>query len=388
MSIATQPREIQLFIIRHLEVRDLLKVSQTCHSLKEAACDPSLWTKLTLTNEKIKTKTEACRNHVSRCSKLRELFIVGQEENIRSDKIISVVMKAKATLKLLSIKLTSHAGLSNSSFEKIGASMSQLTHLEVNGGKLGRGGIAGLSHLKELKSLKLPGLLCGDNFVHDGLTSPMASLVDLFSKLKNLEEVELQSCAHFPSDEVVESLINNNPNLHHLDFSTDCPVEPWMGMGELTSKSLVLIADKCPQLTYIGFANQWAFNSSSITRLVTKCSKLKHVNFQNTNVDETALVVMSKSCPVLEYLNVVGCDGIHGGLERLVNLASAPNLKELHVSDWYPDSDWEFLERMKQDVPSLKIVISKEFLDEDFYGSEDDTDGCGHYYSSDDCSLM
>ena len=118
----------------------------------EVSRDPSLWTKLTLTNEKIKTRTEACRSHVSRCSKLRELFIVGQEENIRSDKIISVVMKAKATLKLLSINLASSACLSNSSFEKIGASMTQLTHLEVNGGKLGRGGIASLSRLKELKS--------------------------------------------------------------------------------------------------------------------------------------------------------------------------------------------------------------------------------------------
>ena len=391
MSIVTQPREIQLLIIRHLNVPDLLRVSKTCHSLKEAVRDPSLWTKLTLTYEKIKTKTEACRNHVSRCSKLREIIIIGQEEDIRirSDKIMSVVLKAKTSLKLLSINLASHAGLSNSSFEKIGASMTQLTHLDVNGEKLGRGGIAGLSRLKELKTLKLPGLLCGDNFVHDGLNSPMAFLVDLFGNLKKLEEVELQSCAHFPSDEVVESLVKNNPNLHHLDISTSGPVEPWMGMGELTSRSLVLIADKCPELTYIGFANQKTFSSSSITKLVSKCPKLKHVNLQNTNVSDNALAVMSKNCPYLEYLNIFGCFGItQEGLERLVNLASAPNLKQLHVSDWYADSDWEFLVRSKKDLPSLKIVIKKEFDEDDSYDSEDGA--YGHYYSSDDsdCSLM
>ena len=373
MSIVTKPREIQLLIIRHLDVPNLLRVSETCHSLKEVARDPSLWKKVTLTYMKIKTKTEACQNQVSRCSKLRELFIIGQEEDIRSDKIMSVVMKAKATLKLLSVNLASHAGLSNSSFKKIGASMTQLTHLDVNGGKLGRGGIASLSRLKELKSLKLPGFFRGDiddDFVHDGLTSPMMdSLVDLFSKLKKLEEVELQSCAHYPSDEVVESLVNNNSNLHHLDFSASDPVEQWMGMGELSSRSLILIADKCPQLTNIGFANQNTFSTSSINRLVSKCSKLKHANFQNTNVDDIALAVMSKNCPDLEYLKVSGCRGIsQGGLERLVNPASAPNLKQLYLSKRHT-----LKRRMKEDLPSLKIIIEKEFHEDD-YGDYSDYD--------------
>ena len=285
MNIVTQPREIQILIISHLNVTDLLSVSETCHSLKEAARDPSLWKNLTLTYKQIKTKTEACRNHVSRCSKVREIVVNGGREDVRiqSDKIMSVVMIAQATLKLLSINLASPACLSNSSFEKIGASMTQLIYLEVNGGKLGRGGIASLSRLKELKSLKLPDL-DGANFVQGDLTSPiMALLMDLFSKLNKLEEVELQSCTHYPSDEVVESLVNNNPNIHHLDISSSGHVMPWKGLGhELSSRSLDLIADKCPKLTHIGLAIQRSFSSSSITNLVSKCPKLRHANLKDT----------------------------------------------------------------------------------------------------------
>ena len=45
-----------------------------------------LWKKLTLSYEKIKNNNEACRNHVSRCSSLKEIFITGEETVIRSDK--------------------------------------------------------------------------------------------------------------------------------------------------------------------------------------------------------------------------------------------------------------------------------------------------------------
>ena len=94
-SIVTTPREIQLLIFGQLRVVDLVRLSETCHHLKEVARDPSLWKKMTLTYERIKNKNEACRNHVSRCSSLREIIITGEERLIRSDKIIAVLMKAR-----------------------------------------------------------------------------------------------------------------------------------------------------------------------------------------------------------------------------------------------------------------------------------------------------
>ena len=133
MSIVTAPREIQLIIFGQLKVLDLVRVSETCHRLKDVARDPSLWKKLTLTYKRIKNKTEACKSHVSRCSSLREIVITGEESAIRSNKIMTVVMKAKNTLTSINLS-PSFAGLSNSSFEKIGE-MTQLTHLAVGGGK-------------------------------------------------------------------------------------------------------------------------------------------------------------------------------------------------------------------------------------------------------------
>ena len=129
MSIVTIPREIQLLIFDQLKVSDLVKMSETCHRLKDVARDPSLWRQVTLTYQKVKNNTEACRNHVSRCSSLKEIFITGEEKSIRSDKIMAVVMKAKNTLTSINLS-PSLSGLSNSSFEKIGE-MTQLTHLAV-----------------------------------------------------------------------------------------------------------------------------------------------------------------------------------------------------------------------------------------------------------------
>ena len=84
MSIVTIPREIQLLIFGQLRVVELVRLSETCHRLKDAARDPSLWKQLTLTYERIKNKNEACRNHVSRCSSLREIVITGLVYYIRS----------------------------------------------------------------------------------------------------------------------------------------------------------------------------------------------------------------------------------------------------------------------------------------------------------------
>ena len=362
MSLVTTPREIQLIIFGQLNVPDLLRVSKTCHHLKEAARDPSLWKQLTLTYEKVKNKNEACRNHVSRCSKLREIFITGEEKVIRSDKIMAVVMKAKDTLTSINLS-PSLAGLSNSSLERIGV-MTQLTHLAVGGGKLGPGGVKALACLTELTSLKIPGISCG-NFSANGdcipVSSSMAVLVDLFSTLKKLEEVEIKMDSNYPSDLVVKSLVNNNPNLHHLDISTFA--YPFRrnpnGNDELSSRSLILLADKCPQLTHIGIGNFHWFSTSSITMLVTNCPNLKHANFEHTRVDNTVLAVMSEKCTELEHLNISNCDRItQEGLKGFVYPAYAAKLKCLEIQhEWRSPMIFStcFINRLKHDLPSLKI---------------------------------
>ena len=352
MNILTTPREILLMIFGQLKVADLVRVSETCHRFKDVARDPSLWKKLTLTYEKIKTKNEACRNHVSRCSSLREIFITGEEKVIRSDKIMAVVMKAKTTLTSINLS-PKFAGLSNYSIERIG-DMTQLTHLSVGGGKLKQGGIAALACLTELRSLKVPGIMLG-NFVvsgNDGLqTTPMTVLVDLFSTLKKLEEVEIQLNGNYLSDLVVESLVNSNPNLHHLDISTlgcDYLHNP---IDELSDRSILLLTDKCPQLTYLGIGGLTMFSSISISNLVANCPKLKHANFEETMVDDIVLDTMSKECPDLEYLKISGYRITQEGLERL-----------------------------KHDLPNLEIVTEADEDDHDDYFYDSDENLYENYY--------
>ena len=112
-----------------------------------------LWKKITLTYERIYNENEACMNHVSRCSSLREIGINGffisttsEDNNMnRSEKIIAVVMKAKNTLTSIDLS-QSFPNLDNSFYEKIGE-ITQLTHLAVGGSKLGPGGISALASL-------------------------------------------------------------------------------------------------------------------------------------------------------------------------------------------------------------------------------------------------
>ena len=297
-----------------------------------------------------------------------EIIITGEEKSIRSDKIMAVLMKAKNTLTSVNLS-PSLAGLSNSSFEKIGE-MTQLTHLAVGGGKLGPGGISALACLTELRTFKVPGIVCGKNAAHSNVI-PMAKLVDLFSKLKKLEKVEIKMEGNFPSDKVLKSLVTNNPNLHHLDitpsgFATHYPNPIHRYIDKFSYRSLILIADNCPKLTHIGIGHLESCIDASITKIVTNCSKLKYANFEDTVFNDTSLAMISKNCPDLEYLNIVNCQNVtEEALERFANSVTATNLKLLCVSRCYYSP--QLPERLKQNLPNVKIVIEdcEDSSDED-----------------------
>ena len=131
-----------------------------------------------------------------------------------------------------------------------------------------------------------------------------ALLVDLYSKLKKLERVEMREM-EFPA---VESLVNNNPNLHHLDIE------------HLSSRSLILVAEKCPQLTYIGIGD---------------CR----------NVSEEAL-------------------------QRFADPSTTASLKELCFSKYSFYYSPQLADRLKANLPSVEIIIS----DRDLRAILDDSD--------------
>ena len=178
-----------------------------------------------------------------------------------------------------------------------------------------------------------------------------------------------------PSYEVLESLLNNNPNLHHLDITQSGVANRFRYMYlPPTFRSLNLIANKCPQLTYIGIGHLGNV-MNNITKMVESCPKLKHANFEDTNFNDSTLAMMSKHCPDLEYLNIAGCRCVTGeALERFADPATTANLKELRVSKCYYRP--KLLKRLRQNLPKVEIVViddSEDSNDEDS-SDEDSSD--------------
>ena len=350
VSIQTIPKELQHHILSLLSIKERLRLSETCHGLKDVVRDPILWKKLVLSYERIKNKTKACREHVERCSRLQELCITEPEETIRSDKIMSVVMKAKATLTSLSV---ADFALNNISFKKI-SQITQLSKLEISVTEIKCGGITSLVNLSELKSLKIDGFFERYNTV-DSFTLNLKDLADFFSRFKKLEQVVIGECAL--NDEVVESLVVNSPYLRHLDINCYFATHDTMG------SSLNIIGDKCPQLTHIGLTNLYVYQLQNddvdITQLISKCTKLKSANFEGTQIKDSALARLA-CCSELESLNLSFSDTItKQGIESFLYKTAKGKFKclEIKCCGFLYDGDYEQnSQKLKKDYPNTIIT--------------------------------
>ena len=348
-SLLSLPREMQLHILSLLPMRELLRLSHTCHSLKDLAKDPSVWRRLILSYKKIKNNTKACREKVARCSKLRELIIIHQEDKPQSDKVLSVVMKAKSTLTTLSIRKIK---LCNSSFKKI-SKLTQLTKLAINVYRIKADGLSDLKNLTKLRSLEIRELY---REIYD-----LNNVVDFFSRLNQLEEVKLIESLSVVKDKVIESLVENNPKLHHLEINMlgfRGRREPFdfLAAQQLTSKGLNFLADRCPQLTHIDIGNSlYIFTNSDISRLSSKCSKLKYVNLENTGIGDAVLRSLAHDCPGLEHLVVSQClELTEIGINEFLDTASRAKLKHLDIRDC--NFSELFVTILKLNYPLIKIV--------------------------------
>ena len=255
---------------------------------------------------------------------------------------MSVVMKAKRTLTTLSID---GIALSNSSFKQI-SQITQLTKLDIHVGQMKTGGFSDLANLSQLRSLKI------SSFLNIGTLN---DVVDFFAILNQLEEVEINSSCYL-KDDVIKSLVENNPALHNLKINI---LHPEWEFPQLTGKSLNLIADNCPQLTHIDISKLLVFKNADIINLVSKCPKLKHVNFGYTGIKDDALARLARDCPELEHLNIKGCANItEQGIEEFLQTASKAKLKDIDIRDCgdFLPSFPEFVKRIVQEHQHINIV--------------------------------
>ena len=233
--------------------------------------------------------------------------------------------------------------------------LTQLNNLDLNCYRISSDGITALANLKDLRSLKISNIRAYNRYNMD--------LVALFSSLKNLEEVKIQNCVISNEDVVIESLVVNNPNLHHLDINQGSLVT------RITSRSLDSIADNCPLLTHIDIGNQDVFTNDDLIKFVSKCSKLKYANFEDTLIEDSTLVRMARDCPDLEHLDISNCRAITlQGVEAFLNKAAEKKLERLEFRDCgfltneneYSESVEESLHILEQIYPNIEILYYED----------------------------
>ena len=95
--------EMVLMILRHLPLKELAKMSLINKKFRDFSRDDSLWTELTLDYEDIKQNAESCRKLVERCKKLANLKISNESHNWLTLNIMTVVTRAKESLKSLEV---------------------------------------------------------------------------------------------------------------------------------------------------------------------------------------------------------------------------------------------------------------------------------------------
>ena len=161
-------------------------------------------------------------------------------------------------------------------------------------------------------------------------------------------------------DKVIESLVENNPKLHHLEINMlgllYSNILIFQCLTKLTSKGLNYLADRCPQLTHIDIGNSLnVFKDSDIFRLSSKCSKLKYINLENTRIGDAVLRSLAHDCPGLEHLVVSRClDLTEIGINEFLDTASRAKLKHLDIRDC--NFSELFVTILKLNYPLIKIV--------------------------------
>jgi len=194
--------EMVLFILRHLPQKDLVTVSLVNKKFRDLSRDDSLWTRLTLDYQDIKQAADSCRKLVERCKKLETLEITNESRDQRSLNIMSVVYRAKKSLKRLDVhssiqKWTDAALAKLGEMEELkGITMSLNAHYQNPNGKRQ---FPKLDHLEDLCI-----------HIHKRFGSPM--LKKVLQHLTKLKKVDI-----WIADEgTLADLIKNNPDLKEL----------------------------------------------------------------------------------------------------------------------------------------------------------------------------
>ena len=357
-SINHWPRlseEMALFILSYLPQKDLVKVSLVSRKFRDLSRDDSLWTELNLDYEDIKRKTEGCRKLVERCKKLASLNISNKLDNWNRLNIMTVVVRARESLKSLEIH-SSMQTWTPAAMGKLGG-LKNLTSLTMSFNTEANplNGYAGAKMLEELANLeKLEVLNLNLN------TSPQRSysnslpaMKTVFQKLKKLKTVEI-SPPHYTrgvhyDETLLVNLAQNNPDLTGLRL---------MNYPSLSDRCVDLLAHFCPGLQEFNIS--FTHSDIEINKLSSSFPNLKRLlvggcyGARGGNVVEEQSIKLVEKFRKLERLDLdsYGYGLTDGGVERIVG--AAENLKYLGLG-WAPTVTKDVVERLRIEHPDLYI---------------------------------
>ena len=344
--------EVVLFILRFLPQQDLVIISLVNRRFRHLSKDPSLWTKLTLDFENIKQNVESCRKLVDRCKKLASINITNNSLNCGKLNIMTVVTRAKESLKSLEVDL-SMKEWTPAAMAKLG-SLKNLTwlSLSVNSDPKSVNSYIGANMLKELANLdQLEVLNLAIRNHHSGYDESFSMLETVFQQLKKLKEVKLFPA--FYDESLVVALAENNPDLKVLHGMT---------YSSLSDRTVDILVNSCPG--FEKFIISSSHSESQINKLSSSWPKLKYLGivasppFGSIEYNDEKLIGYVEKFRSLEALvlcSLYPCVNVtDSGIERLVG--SAEKLKLLILRA--PQVTKDLVKRLRIEYPDLNLRIN------------------------------
>ena len=347
--------EIVLLIFRQLPLKDLVTASVVDKRFLCLSRDGSLWTELTLDYEDFLYQQNAnnCRHLVERCNKLSSLKITNDSDIRSSLDIMSVIVRARETLKSLDLDDDWNPIHWTSVALALLGDMRELRSLALRVEIKHRSeGLEDIGKLAQLEVLKINVEFRGEE--------DLEITKNIFLQLRKLKVVEISHA----NDAVVIAIASNNRDLKSLSIIECCDV---------LDKGISALADSCPDLEELmmnDICSIGALNKLSSSCNKMKCFQIRGIHYEETYdiIDDETFIKEIGQFTSLESLSLGICHKVtknccdHEDQEHEVTdhgvetaVKAVRRLKNLHIEY---DSRYEVLaQRLRTKNPELELFI-------------------------------
>ena len=311
------PDEVILSIFRLLPQKDLVTLSLINKKFRDLSRDDSLWTELTLDHADIKQSVVSCRKLVERCKNLASLKITNNAQDQRILNIMSVVIRAKDSLRSLEVD-SSLDKWTDADMTKLGM-MKGLKNISFTFDTRYPQYRSGLVKLAELDQLEVLKIDVKTNSYGHGESCRIMS--DVFQRLKQLKTVDLT----YARSDMLFSLASSNPGLKELRVDNCFDAD----------EAIEALSDKCPALEELKidlFLNEFVPEKLSFPKLKYLDIGLRTYEVE-TDVDDTLMKL----------------------IEKLVNLKRL-NLRGFYIDDDEVEITESFFQRIRICYPEINFT--------------------------------